>query len=124
MQPRCCLDGSNRQPQFILPSVSDRLKRELPVDGLALVCALWCRYCHGETESGDVNPPNDADWPRLQERAIAARVEPTKWLEMSDIFGDIAVSATYSTGRFSWSLCNLYMFFVPNFWRISTCKTT
>ncbi len=94
---RLCLDGSNRQPKFILPAVSDRLKRGLPVDGLALVCALWCRYCYGETESGAMIAPNDRDWPRLQEHARAARGQPAKWLEMSNIFGDIAASRTYST---------------------------
>lgn len=100
---RLCLDGSNRQPKFILPSVSDRLKRGLPVDGLALVCALWCRYCYGETESGAIIAPTDPDWPRLQQRARAARVQPARWLEMSDIFGDIATNETYAAA-FSSSL--------------------
>src|SRR5690606_34987554 len=34
---RLCLDGSNRQPKFILPSVADRLQAGAPVTGLALV---------------------------------------------------------------------------------------
>ena len=42
---RLCLDGSNRQPKFIMPSIADRLARGLPVEGLALASALWCRYC-------------------------------------------------------------------------------
>ena len=33
---RLCLDGSNRQPKFILPSIADRLRAGLSVDGLAL----------------------------------------------------------------------------------------
>jgi mannitol 2-dehydrogenase len=92
---RLCLDGSNRQPKFILPTVSDRLSRGLSIDGLALVGAFWCRYCHGETESGAVIAPNDPNWPRLQQQARAARTQPAKWLEMRDIFGDIADSEVY-----------------------------
>ena len=38
---RLCLDGSNRQPKFILPSAADRLKQGKSVTGLALVSALW-----------------------------------------------------------------------------------
>ena len=33
---RLCLDGSNRQPKFIVPSIADRIDRGLPVQGLAL----------------------------------------------------------------------------------------
>jgi len=50
--PRLCLDGSNRQPKFILPSIQDRLKQGRPVRGLALETALWCRYCLGQDETG------------------------------------------------------------------------
>ncbi|MEL6745692.1 MAG: mannitol dehydrogenase family protein, partial [Pseudomonadota bacterium] len=42
---RLCLDGSNRQPKFILPVVEARLQHGHSVDGLALESALWCRYC-------------------------------------------------------------------------------
>ena len=49
---RLCFDGSNRQPKFILPTAADRLKSGASIKGLALVSALWCRYCYGETESG------------------------------------------------------------------------
>ena len=33
---RLCLDGSNRQPKFILPTIADRLKAGKSVTGLAL----------------------------------------------------------------------------------------
>ena len=49
---RLCLDGSNRQPKFILPSVASRLAAGQSIDGLALVGAFWCRYCYGETDDG------------------------------------------------------------------------
>ena len=51
---RLCLDGSNRQPKFIIPTIADRLAAGKGVSGLALESALWCRYCYGETDSGAV----------------------------------------------------------------------
>jgi mannitol 2-dehydrogenase len=101
------MDGSDRQPKFILPAVSDRLERGLAVDGLALVCAFWCRYCYGETESGAIIPPNDAGWVDLQQRARAARQQPAKWLEMSNIFGKIGMSRSYSDA-FAFALNGLW----------------
>ena len=85
---RLCLDGSNRQPKFIVPSVTDRLKAGAGVDGLALVSALWCRYCFGTTDSGAVTAPNDPDWGRLNAQAKKARAEPAAWLDMVDIYGE------------------------------------
>lgn len=92
---RLCLDGANRQPKFILPSARDRIAAGQSVAGLALVSALWCRYCFGETESGTPIAPNDPSWDRLLERAHAAREKPAEWLEMGDIFGDLAINPAY-----------------------------
>jgi mannitol 2-dehydrogenase len=92
---RLCLDGSNRQPKFILPTVADRLKTGASVNGLALVSALWCRYCYGESESGKPIPPNDPNWERLQEAAKPARVDPSAFLSLRHIFGDLADNPTY-----------------------------
>jgi mannitol 2-dehydrogenase len=93
---RLCLDGSNRQPKFILPSVADRLRQGLDIDGLALVAAFWCRYCYGETESGHAIEPNDPQWPRLHAVATQAKANPAAWLGMRDIFGDLGADARYA----------------------------
>jgi mannitol 2-dehydrogenase len=105
---RLCHDGSNRQPKFILPSVADRLRAGLDVDGLALVGALWCRYCHGETESGVAIEPNDPDWPRLQAVARAARAAPDAWLGMRDLFGDLGADPRYR-GAFAAALRRVWL---------------
>jgi mannitol 2-dehydrogenase len=89
---RLCLDGSNRQPKFIVPSIADRLKRGLDIKGLALESALWCRYCFGITDSGKTIEPNDPNWDRLQAVARAAKADPTAWLGMSDIYGDVGTA--------------------------------
>jgi mannitol 2-dehydrogenase len=87
---RLCLDGSNRQPKFIVPSVHDNLAAGRVPDGLALLSALWCRYCAGVTDNGTPIPPNDPDWDRLTERAQAARENPAVWLAMQAVYGDCA----------------------------------
>ncbi len=87
---RLCFDGSNRQPKFIVPSIVDNLAAGRPVPGLALESALWCRYCLGKDEAGRAIAPNDPDWDRLQATARAARTNPRAWLDMRDIYGDLA----------------------------------
>lgn len=100
--PRLCLDGSNRQPKFILPSTRDRLRQGLPVSGLALESALWCRYCAGTSDSGRVIPPNDDNWERLNKAALAAKTDPMAFLAMDDIFGDVAESNVFRAAFANW----------------------
>jgi mannitol 2-dehydrogenase len=93
---RLCLDGSNRQPKFIIPSIADRLASSKSVAGLALESALWCRYCYGETDSGKQIAPNDPSaWDRLQETSKRAKSNPSAWLAMHDIYGDTAKAAEF-----------------------------
>ena len=97
---RLCLDGSNRQPKFILPSLRDNLAAGTLPKGLILESALWCRYCAGVSDSGAVIAPNDPNWDRLTAVAKAARNDPSRWLAMEDIYGvtgrDPAVIAAFS----------------------------
>ncbi|MDT0681887.1 mannitol dehydrogenase family protein [Roseicyclus sp. F158] len=86
---RLCLDGSNRQPKFIVPTIADRLNAGQGITGLALESALWCRYCAGTTEAGETIEPNDPAWDRLVERAEAARSDPSAWLGMQDVYGAV-----------------------------------
>ncbi len=93
---RLCLDGSNRQPKFIIPTIADRLAAGQPVDGLALESALWCRYCAGVTDSGAVIEPNDPNWDRLTAAAQAAKADPAAWLGMADIYGATGQDARFA----------------------------
>ena len=86
---RLCLDGSNRQPKFIIPSIADNLARGHLPRGLILESALWCRYCMGLSDGGTVIEPNDPNWSRLQATARAAASDPAVWLGMEDIYGDL-----------------------------------
>ena len=111
---RLCLDGSNRQPKFILPTASDRVVRGASVTGLALVSAFWCRYCFGTTDSGAVIEPNDPSWDRLTKQAALAKNNPTAWLAMDDIFGSLATNDAY-IAAFSSALLRI--------WQDGTVKT-
>jgi len=93
---RLCLDGSNRQPKFIIPTIADRLKAGEGVAGLALESALWCRYCFGTTDSGAVIEPNDPSWDRMQATAKVAKDDPKAWLAMEDIYGDVGRSPAFA----------------------------
>jgi mannitol 2-dehydrogenase len=92
---RLSLDGSNRQPKFIVPSVRDRLAGGGGVEGLALASALWCRYCAGTTDSGRAIAPNDPAWDSLTARATEARADPRAWLAMREVYGDVADAAPF-----------------------------
>lgn len=94
---RLCLDGSNRQPKFIVPVIADNLQAGRSITGLALESALWCRYCYGVSESGKVIEPNDPSWDRLQGLARKAKDDPLQWLTMDDIYGGVAQSETFRT---------------------------
>jgi mannitol 2-dehydrogenase len=104
---RLCFDGSNRQPKFILPTVVDRLKAGGSFRGLALVSALWCRYCYGETESGKAIAPNDPGWERIRAAAKQARSDPRAFLGLRDIFGKLAEQPAY-VSAFSSALSALW----------------
>ena len=72
---RVAFDGSSRHPGFVLPSLRDGLRTGAPVEGLALVEALWARMCAGTREDGSVIEPNDPHWDALCSTATAARAD-------------------------------------------------
>ncbi len=93
---RLCLDGSNRQPKFIIPTIADRLKAGKGIEGLALESALWCRYCFGTTDSGAAIEPNDPNWERMTATAKAAKDNPAAWLGMGDIYGAVGADSGFA----------------------------
>ena len=100
---RLCLDGSNRQPKFIVPSIRDALAAGGRIDGLALVSALWCRYCAGTEDDGTVIPPNDPNWDRLQPLALAAKSDPQAWLGgLTTIYGEVAADPRFTAAFSRW----------------------
>jgi mannitol 2-dehydrogenase len=105
--PRLAQDGSNRQPKFILPSTRDRLKAGADVTGLALESALWCRYCAGTTDAGEPFNLDDPNASRLTPAALAAKDDPASFLDLRDIFGDVADAPRFRA-RFESALKSLW----------------
>lgn len=92
---RLCLDGSNRQPKFIVPAIRDMLKSGRTPTGLALCSALWCRYCAGVADDGTPIPANDPNWAAMNLVAQNALTNPLVWLEQKDIYGDLRSSTDF-----------------------------
>ncbi len=93
---RLCFDGSNRQPKFIFPTLLERLDKGLPVQGLALEVALWCRYCAGEDENGRPIELEDQSAARLRARALEAKTNPLAFLSISDLFGPLSAYPVFA----------------------------
>jgi mannitol 2-dehydrogenase len=105
--PRLAQDGSNRQPKFILPSTRDRLTAGAEVTGLALVSALWCRYCAGLTDAGEPFVLDDPNASRLVPAALAAKDDPSAFLNLRDVFGDVSDNPLFRS-RFGGALRGLW----------------
>lgn len=86
---RVAFDGSSRQPGFIVPSIRDALANNLSVDGLALMSALWMRYCLGIREDGSIIEPNDPRHSELKAVAELAVNQPLIWLEQENYYGSL-----------------------------------
>ncbi|MCX2725569.1 mannitol dehydrogenase family protein [Roseibium salinum] len=87
---RLCLDGSNRQPKFILPAIRDRLDKGLPIRGLALETALWCRYCLCRDEAGNEITLEDDNADRLKAWANSVFGAGETAYDMPDLLGNLA----------------------------------
>ena len=99
---RVAFDGSSRHVGFLMPSIRDGLASGSPVEGLALVEALWARMCSGTREDGSVIMANDPHWDLLTERAAASRQDPKAWLQMPQIYGDITTHTRFVSAFECW----------------------
>ena len=82
--------------------IHEGLANGTPIDGLALVQAAWARMCEGTREDGSIIEPNDPIWDELNTRAIEARENPSAWLEMRQIYGDLADDPRFSDCFNNW----------------------
>ena len=99
---RVAFDGSARHAGFLLPILREALAAGTPVEGLALVEALWARMCAGHREDGTRIEPNDPAWAGLTAAAEAARERPRAWLEQAEVYGDLAKAARFAAAFERW----------------------
>ena len=104
---RVAFDGSSRHPAFVIPSIRDGLAHGAPVTGLALVSAIWARYCLGTREDGSRIAPNDPHWDTLTAHAHIARNTPRAWLTLRRHYSDLADAPRFA-GAFAHWLKKLY----------------
>jgi len=94
---RLCLDGSNRQPKFVLPSVADALAAGGSVDLLALEVAFWCAYLAASADKGAAILVEDERAESLVAAALRAPEDPAAFLGQEDVFGDLARDSRFVT---------------------------
>ena len=99
---RVAFDGSSRHPGFLMPSIRDGLANDTPIDGLTLIQASWARMCEGTREDGTLIAPNDPFWDELQAKAKVARSNPSVWLEMDQIYGNLAKEPRFANSFETW----------------------
>lgn len=102
---RVAFDGSSRHPGFVLPTVQDGLREGKSVEGLAFVEAAWARMCEGTRDDGTLIEPNDPQWHSLSDKALQAKSHSGVWLEMRDIYGDLADDQRFSDAFDRWLNC-------------------
>jgi mannitol 2-dehydrogenase len=78
--------GSSGIPQFLIPSIVDRLKSG-PVSLLGFVIASWFRCLAGQDDAGRELPSPDPMTPALREIACRARQDPDAVFSGHDLFG-------------------------------------
>jgi fructuronate reductase len=86
------MDGSQKLPLRVLPSVRTNLALGLPIDRLALVVAAWIGYLEGVADDGSAYLPDEPMLDRLQPlaRIRASRDAAAAVLREPSIFGDLA----------------------------------
>lgn len=111
---RVAFDGSSRHAGFIFPSIRDALDAGTPVEGLALVEALWARMCAGTREDGSQIAPNDPFWSDLQAVALTAKDVPEAWLAQSQLYGDLGQQTSFKDAFCQW---------LPMLWSVGSAAT-
>ncbi|MCU1692423.1 MAG: Mannitol 2-dehydrogenase [Frankiales bacterium] len=87
---RLCAESSDRIATFVLPVVRDALAQGGPFVRSALVCAAWARYAEGLDEQGEPIVVVDRLLEQVRAAASRQRDDPTSFLLLPGVFGDLA----------------------------------
>ncbi|MBU2993866.1 mannitol dehydrogenase family protein [Octadecabacter sp. 1_MG-2023] len=99
---RVAFDGSSRHAGFLHPIIRDALAVNAPIEGLALIEALWARMCAGTREDGSEIKANDPFWDTLVEHATLAKTDPAKWIEQEQYYGTLAQNPVFAESFSRW----------------------
>lgn len=100
------MDGSQKLPQRLLGTISDRIAAGASFDRLALGVAAWMRYVTGTDEKGEPITVSDPLAGRITE-ILAPLTSPSEKMDallaLREVFGgDIADNANFRAGVGSW----------------------
>ncbi len=84
---RLCRRGSTKMPSYLLPSLTEAVKRGTPRRMLVLAVAAWMRYLRGTDLTGQVIEVQDARAESLQALARRGGDDPRPLLGMRSVFG-------------------------------------
>ena len=99
---RVAFDGSSRHTGFLHPVIRDALAQDTPIEGLALVEALWARMCEGTREDGSVIEANDPFWDVLNAQAKVAKNDPQAWIDQIQFYGELGQNRRFAQSFTSW----------------------
>jgi mannitol 2-dehydrogenase len=99
---RVAFDGSSRHAGFLHPIIRDALAKDTPLEGLALVEALWARMCAGTRDDGSVIEPNDPFWSELTAKAKEAKDNPQVWIDQRKFYGDLGQESRFAESFARW----------------------
>jgi mannitol 2-dehydrogenase len=99
---RVAFDGSSRHPGFLHPIIRDAIAADKPIEGLALIEALWARMCFGVREDGSLIEANDPFWSELRMAAYSAIEFPEVWLSQVQFYGDLGQDTRFAKCFTKW----------------------
>jgi len=105
---RVAMDGSQKIPKFMLPSVREQLERGGPVRLQCLAIAGWFRYLRGKDENGEAIVIDDPAAEKLQRLAVSGGEDAGPLLAMQEIFGEDLAGSEIFTGEVRRALQSLY----------------
>ena len=89
---RLAVDSSDRIPKFVLPVIRENLAAGRPIRVAALVLASWARFAEGVDDSDRPLALVDRRASELQTRASRQHGHPLAFLEIEEVFGDLAAN--------------------------------
>lgn len=99
---RVAFDGSSRHAGFLHPILRDALVAGTPIEGLALVEALWARMCAGTREDGSNIEANDPFSDDLGMAAQNAKDNPQVWIAQTQFYGDLGQNPRFVESFARW----------------------
>lgn len=95
-------DAVTHHPYFMVPILRDALDAKAPIEGLALIEALWARMCLGTTADGAEIRSSNPRWEHLRACAQRAGEDAGRWIVESGCYGALSGNARFIAAFGCW----------------------